>query len=96
MKLATALSLLALAEPLTAEAIKAAFAEKVKACHPDTESGLLTGMAPIRDYQEARKVLLAHLEGQNNTCKMCGGSGKVAGRVGSRPCVGCSGKGERQ
>lgn len=79
----------------TEAAIKAAYAKMVRAIHPDTLdplSGLPAGVT-IGQLQTARDVLLAGLnQGQEITCKLCGGSGRVAGSFGT-PCAVCKGKG---
>lgn len=85
----------------TEEVIRAAYKQAVRNLHPDTAPEVPLGTSleagtvsvTIAKLKTARDVLLAGLnQGQEITCKLCGGSGRVAGSFGT-PCAVCKGKG---
>lgn len=89
----------------TPEAVKAAFAERVKALHPDTaklrqpgtgEAAANRAAYTISELKSAREVLLYGLlnQVQEIACKMCGGSGRVGTGFGA-PCASCRGTGHQ-
>ena len=81
----------------TAAQIRAAFADAVRANHPDSTQWHVrkpVNAVSIRDLQMARDVLLECVATQNSTCQMCRGVGKVRGKVGWRRCDACGGKGD--
>lgn len=76
----------------TEEAIRAGYAAALRAAHSDT-GGSGDG-ALIARVKTARDVLLAYLnQGQEITCKLCGGSGRVIGTGFGAPCPACQGQG---
>lgn len=85
----------------TEEAITTAYRQAARSIHPDTAPEVALGASleagtariTISQLQEARRVLLAGLnQGQEITCKLCGGSGRVNVGFGA-PCAACKGKG---
>lgn len=87
-------------EATSVRAVRAAFSRSVRLCHPDTAENGGASHAPIGNtigqMQAARDLLLAHLNGLNLCCKLCGGSGTVRGRLGRTECVTCNGTGDKQ
>lgn len=79
------------AMPLSPVAVKVAFAKRVKEVHPDTRMHP-TDRTPIFRLQEARDMLLRSIAALTRSCRLCGGSGRVA----LEKCGGCRGSGERR
>ena len=97
MKHAVALALLKLAPDavLSVPIVRAAWAQEVRVCHPDT-GGDAAERSAIGNLTTARDLLLGELAGQNKACKQCRGLGKIRGRMGFRDCGACNGTGDKQ
>lgn len=94
---AQAIALLGLPDgPLTADAVRSAFAKRVKCVHPDSAAETATVIVAVSTLKTARDVLLQEITNQNNACALCCGTGKVRGRIGMQGCSACEGTGERK
>jgi DnaJ-class molecular chaperone len=83
-------------EAQSVRSIRAAWAARCRAFHPDTAGNMSVHQGDaLNELTSARDFLLLALEKQNRTCKLCGGVGKVRATVGMRDCVACSGTGEK-
>ena len=83
------------AAPFTPEQIATAFRKAVVKIHPDT-TGMVASVPPnLCDYQEARKLLILNLNGQNNACPQCRGRGYIPAKFGTRSCGACKGTGDK-
>jgi hypothetical protein len=84
---------------LTPGIIMEAFRARCKECHPDTYSGddsvSIVPLYTMDQLTTARKTLLDSLMGADFACKLCGGSGKVRGRMGLVQCGPCKGTGDK-
>ena len=93
MKLDTAAILLGIVGPLNAltdAEVRLAFADKVKATHPDTGGP----SADMSELKRARDTLLNRRNVDDFTCRQCDGLGSVRSRMGIKPCGACKGTGE--
>lgn len=98
MNLPDAMRLLGVAHPLFEDHIVAAYRAAVRDAHPDTRArqGMQDDGPTITDLQAARDLLLTHLnQGQEITCKLCGGSGRVQSGFGAA-CAACNGTGQQR
>lgn len=82
-------------EAVSVRSIRAAFARRVKALHPDTATAPGPGV-PILELQAARDLLLNGVAQQHNACTLCRGRGMVRGVMGWRECSACEGTGDKQ
>jgi hypothetical protein len=82
-------------EATSLRSVRAAFARRVRECHPDTTPGATAERPLIRDLQMARDVLIERIASQNNACVLCSGRGKVRAGMGWRRCGACDGTGDR-
>lgn len=91
-----------LAAETSVRSIRAAFARRCRACHPDTnqfeaaQEKLGSVLVGIAQLQQARDVLLEAAAGANRACKLCGGRGRVRGALGVRSCSACAGTGDKR
>jgi hypothetical protein len=95
---------------LTPEIVTEAFRARCKECHPDTVAQAMDNMkakqaadtdSPVTVWTmdkltTARKTLMDALSGADFACKLCGGSGKVRGRMGLVVCGPCKGTGDKR
>jgi DnaJ-class molecular chaperone len=82
---------------LTPEIVTEAFRAQAKNIHPDSPSRTMQGpAADLSLLTIARKTLLDSLSGADFACKLCGGSGKVRGRMGLVVCGPCKGTGDKR
>lgn len=92
---AKAMTLLGLpSNDLSEQAVKAAFARRVKEVHPDIASAP-SFCTSVSDLKEARDLLLDGMTLQNSACTLCRGDGKVRGIMGWHKCSACNGTGDR-
>ena len=100
MRRDTAVIMLGLTGPLTEltpALIMEAFRKAAWKHHPDGQGEAFGpgAAADIDKLTTAKKTLLDMLSGADFACKMCGGSGKVRGRMGLVQCGPCKGTGDR-
>ena len=100
MRRDTAAIMLGLTGPLTEltpALIMEAFRASAKANHPDVMTAEVAKHAAVDmdKLTTAKKTLLDMLSGADFACKLCGGSGKVRGRMGLVQCGPCKGTGDR-
>jgi DnaJ-class molecular chaperone len=85
-------------ELVTVRSVRAAWARGVRDVHPDLNQTVLPGTEAstrLSELSRARDLLLEELAALNGTCKMCGGTGKVRGRLGATQCQSCNGTGDK-
>ena len=68
------------AAPFTQAVIQAAFRKAIMALHPDTGGP----GGDSTELQDARKLLILNLNGQNNACPQCRGRGYIPAKFGTR------------
>jgi DnaJ-class molecular chaperone len=96
MNLAQALKLLGGGPFDDEDAVRAAFRSAVRTAHPDTRQGAGAGQPTMDELKAARDLVLARLnQGQEITCKLCGGSGRVQSGFGAA-CAACNGTGQQR
>jgi DnaJ-class molecular chaperone len=98
LTLTDAMRLLGVTHPLFEDHIVAAYRAAVRDAHPDTrtQQGAQDDGPTIAELQAARDLVLARLnQGQEITCKLCGGSGRVQAGFGAA-CAACNGTGQQR
>lgn len=85
------------AESVVVRSIRAAWARKVRAAHPDTGDDNDNAWLRLERFNQARDLLLAAAAEQSNTCTQCRGTGRIGikGRLGSTKCPSCAGTGDK-
>src|SRR5579863_726918 len=82
---------------LTPEIIIEAFRAAAKAGHPDSaDYSADHHIHNMNALTTAKKTLLDSLSGADFSCKLCGGSGMVRGRMGLVQCGPCKGTGDKR
>ena len=95
-----ALKLLHLADDdLDAASVRLAFANRVKAVHPDTadiEQASGQAARALQELRASRDMLLDMIATKQNACRLCKGSGRVQASMGFRQCGACAGTGAKR
>lgn len=95
MRVEQALEVLGLsADELTEQAVRYAFAARVREVHPDTSlESSRDAASQIDTLRMARGLLMTHLATSGTACTACDGRGNVPGRLGVIQCTRCAGQG---